>query len=168
MMLELRMSELNLEDVAVGDWVSLTREKGTRVEGTVTDVMPVLANDGELTLSVYGVPEWLLIGKGAYSLVEHRPQPKWAADSVADITVRGCWAAEPTTLRAVRRDGGWTTKNGSWDDVNVESVEVLTVVDKTKVSRDGVAKAIHGEGKPTTFDYISADCVMDYLGIGRK
>ena len=70
------------------------------------------------------------------------PEPEWLEGDVADISVRGCWAADVTTLRAIRTDAGWRTKNGDWADVNVEAATALVVIDPGAVDWRGLQSQV--------------------------
>jgi len=56
------------------------------------------------------------------------PEPEWKpGETVADINV-GCFS-DSKGIRAVRREGGWRSANGNWDDANVNDVRPLVVID---------------------------------------
>lgn len=67
---------LDPSKVKAGDTVTLEREDGTLIRAKVFDVDPVVVNPPERTLRLYGIPDWVLIGKDSYALTDHQPAPK--------------------------------------------------------------------------------------------
>jgi hypothetical protein len=100
---ELAVEPLDPSKVKVGDVVRLEREDGTLIQAKVFGVDPVSVNAPERTLRLYGIPEWVLIGKDSYALTDHQPvapKPEWKPGMSGTATVRTV-----PNVRVMRLDG---------------------------------------------------------------
>lgn len=136
---DFELVELDPSKVKAGDTVTLEREDGTLIRAKVFDVDPVVVNPPERTLRLYGIPDWVLIGKDSYALTDHqpapKPQPPTAPGSV--VLVHSSSRAWPNGLPLLRQHTGrWIGQNGqSWSDRDVAH------------ANGGTFEVIHDAGK---------------------
>lgn len=149
--------------VEVGDTVRLEREDGTLIQAKVFQVDPVDVTPPERTLRLYGIPEWVLIGKDSYTLTAHQPAPKveWEPETIVRATVNGVpntllmrlapgyeggfvWATPKLTPRRPENAQSWLL----YEDADITDIRPLVMIEQSRLDVHELAihNGLHNDG----------------------